>query len=531
MDKMLKSFVKDGIKDALQSKLGGSGNQNQHQGSSGYNQGGNMNYGGGYNNQGSGYNQGGGYNQGYPQQGGGYPQQGGGYPQQQQQPYGNQGGYNQGYPQQGGGYPPQNQGYGQQPQPPYGQSSYPGQDSGPGYPTGNQGSFPTYPTGPNAGYPPQQSQSGYGGYPQNAQPPPPAQQAQYMGHGYYPNAGPPQMGGNYPPMGGGNYNQQGPPMQGNPSVRPFPGFNANMDAESLRKAMKGLGCNNTQVIAVLCARTAWQRQEIAKAFKVMYGKDLIKELKSELHGDFEELVLALMDPPAVYDAKQLNKAMDRIGTKEHTLIEIMTTRTNQQIYEIKQAYRALYGKDLEKELIGETSGFFKRLLVSLCAGGRDESGMVDGLRANQDARKLYQAGEKRLGTDEVAFNAILASQNFNQLRAVFDEYQKVTNHPIERAIESEFSGDIRDGLMAVVMVARNRPGYFAKMLYDSMKGFGTRDTDLIRVCVTRAEYEMADIRVAFQQMYKTSLENTIKGDCSGSYKDGLIALVRGNVPN
>lgn len=66
-----------------------------------------------------------------------------------------------------------------------------------------------------------------------------------------------------------------------------------------------------------------------------------------------------MDPPAVYDAKQLNKAMDRIGTKEHTLIEIMTTRTNQQIYEIKQAYRALYGKDLEKELIGETSGFFK----------------------------------------------------------------------------------------------------------------------------------------------------------------------------
>ena len=51
--------------------------------------------------------------------------------------------------------------------------------------------------------------------------------------------------------------------------------------------------------------------------------------------------------------------------------------------------------------------------------------MVDGLRANQDARKLYQAGERRLGTDEVAFNAILAAQNFNQLRAVFDEYQKV----------------------------------------------------------------------------------------------------------
>ncbi|KAK6048864.1 Annexin [Cooperia oncophora] len=65
-------------------------------------------------------------------------------------------------------------------------------------------------------------------------------------------------------------------MLGTPSVRPNPNFNANQDAETLRKAMKGLGCNNSKVISVLCGRTNWQRQEIAKAFKVMYGKDLIK---------------------------------------------------------------------------------------------------------------------------------------------------------------------------------------------------------------------------------------------------------------
>ncbi|VDK57490.1 unnamed protein product [Cylicostephanus goldi] len=109
------------------------------------------------------------------------------------------------------------------------------------------------------------------------------------------------------------------------------------------------------------------------------------------------------------------------------------------------------------------------------------------------------AGERRLGTDESCFNQILASQNFNQLRLVFAEYEKVTKHSIERAIESEFSGDIRDGLLALVAVVRNRPAYFAKLLYESMKA-----------------------------MYKTSLENMIKGDCSGSYKDGLIALVNGN---
>jgi hypothetical protein len=42
----------------------------------------------------------------------------------------------------------------------------------------------------------------------------------------------------------------------------------------------------------------------------MYGKDLISNLKSELHGDFEGLVMALMEHPARYDASQLRRAME-----------------------------------------------------------------------------------------------------------------------------------------------------------------------------------------------------------------------------
>ena len=82
--------------------------------------------------------------------------------------------------------------------------------------------------------------------------------------------------------------------------------------------------------------------------------------------------------------------------------------------------------------------------------------------------------------------------------------------------------------MAVIAVIRNRPAYFAQLLHASMKGLGTRDNDLIRLVVSRAEYDMADIRMAFQQLYKTTLENMIKGDCSGSYKEGLCTLVNGN---
>ncbi|CAB3401596.1 unnamed protein product [Caenorhabditis bovis] len=464
----LKKFVMSGIQDVLESKLGGKSSSQQQQ-SHNSSEGTSMHPGG------------------YPQQ----PNYGNAGYNPQQPPPPNQPQYgNAGYPQapqygfQPGGYPQQNPGY-------------PSQN--PGYPPQNAGYPPQ-----NPGYPPQNA----GGYP-----PQPGYPSQYASQtpNFYPNQG---------------FNQ--PVMLGTPSIVPTPGFNANADAEVLRKAMKGLGCNNTKVIGVLCQRTNAERQEIARAFKVMYGKDLIKELKGELHGDFEDLILALMEPPAIYDAKQLHRAIDGIGTKESVLIEIMTSRTNSQIQAVRDAYRALYRRELEKDLIGDTSGHFKRLLVSLCAGGRDASQMTDALRANQDARRLYQAGEKRLGTDESTFNAILASQNFNQLRLVFEEYAKVANHQIEKAIESEFSGDVRDGLLAIVSVVRNRPAFFAKLLHESMKGLGTRDTDLIRLCVTRAEYDMADIRNAFSALYRTSLENMIKGDCSGAYKDGLIALVKGN---
>ena len=60
-----------------------------------------------------------------------------------------------------------------------------------------------------------------------------------------------------------------------------------------------------------------------------------------------------------------------------------------------------------------------------------------------------QAGEEEWGTDEAAINKILSLRNYAQLRATFDAYVGISGKDIEEAIESETSGSLQDGMLAI----------------------------------------------------------------------------------
>ena len=61
-------------------------------------------------------------------------------------------------------------------------------------------------------------------------------------------------------------------------------------------------------------------------------------MKSELSGKFEDLIVALMTPLPVFLATELKHAVVGFGTNEQTLIEILCTATNAEIFAIKGAY-------------------------------------------------------------------------------------------------------------------------------------------------------------------------------------------------
>ncbi|CAF99152.1 unnamed protein product, partial [Tetraodon nigroviridis] len=312
------------------------------------------------------------------------------------------------------------------------------------------------------------------------------------------------------------------------SITAAPDFDPSADAETLYNAMKGIGSDKEAILDLITSRNNAQRQEVIAAYKNNFGKDLIDDLKYELTGKFERLIVSLMRAPAYHDAKEIRDAIKGVGTNEKCLIEVLASRNNTQIHEMVAAYKEAYGSDLEEDVIADTSGHFKKMLVVLLQGTREESGVVDADLVGNDAQELFAAGEAQWGTDEAKFITILGNRSVTHLRMVFDEYEKIAEVSIEDSIKSELSGDFERLMLAVVQCIRSVPMFFAKRLYKSMKGLGTADNTLIRIMISRSEIDMLDIRECFRLKYEKSLYNMIKDDTSGDYKRTLLNLCGGD---
>uniref|UniRef100_A0A8C9UBS9 Annexin n=1 Tax=Scleropages formosus TaxID=113540 RepID=A0A8C9UBS9_SCLFO len=300
------------------------------------------------------------------------------------------------------------------------------------------------------------------------------------------------------------------------TVTPYPQFSASSDASVLDKAIKTKGVDETTIIDVLVKRSNAQRQQIKAAYQQATGKPLDVALKAALKGNLEDVVLALLMTPAKYDAQQLKLAMKGLGTNEDTLIEILASRTNKEIKEIKKVYKEEYKKELEDDIKSDTSGDFRAALLSLCKAARSEDPMVNEELADRDARALYEAGEKRKGTDCAVFIDILTTRNAQYL---------CKGKVFRRApYGSAYSMNFFFSPFHLVKCAGNKPAFFAEQLYLSMKGSGTREKILTRIMVSRSELDLKKIKEEYKKKYGKTLYQDILDDTQGDYEKILLAL-------
>ena len=296
------------------------------------------------------------------------------------------------------------------------------------------------------------------------------------------------------------------------------------DAEALRKAMKGFGTDEAALIKICANRTNSQRQQIKAAYKATFGRDLIADLKSELHGKFEDAMIALFAEPIEYDVDELRAAMKGLGTNEDTLIEILASRPPNVLMAIKNKYQEKYKRDLETDVKKETSGTLQHLLISLLQGNRSTNPHPDQGRCAAIAEEIFKAVEAKLGTDSSVFNKYFCSLSPHELACVAQQYHKLTGHTILQAIDKEFHGDSKKALRTIVYATLSPSEYFATRVNDAIKGWGTKDHLLIRILITRDEIDMPQIKQYYKQLYGKDMVQAVKSDISGDYQKLMIEL-------
>ena len=300
-------------------------------------------------------------------------------------------------------------------------------------------------------------------------------------------------------------------------------FNPQIDAVTIRQAISKPKDMN-KLIQIVAHRSNKQRQEIKKEYFNKYQKVLTDDLKSELSGHFEEAVISLFSTPIEFDCDQLYNAMKGIGTNEDTLIEILSSRNNEQIKQIKDIYFQKYNKNLEKDIYKDTSGPFRKVLLKLLEATRKNTFPTE-LECNENAKRLYDAALNKKECLHDTFIYIFTEKSREELALIGKIYYKWYSKTLLELIDSLFSGDFRKTLKAIIYSLLSPSEYFAYRINKALKGIGTKDTILIRVLISRDEIDIGRIKRYYKQLYNKELYDAIKEDTSGDYRNLLLELI------
>lgn len=311
-----------------------------------------------------------------------------------------------------------------------------------------------------------------------------------------------------------------------PEVVPSP----NQDCERLKKSFHGWGTDEGAIIRVLGHRNAVQRHKIKETYQQLYNESLLDRLHSELSGDFEKAVILWTLDPYERDAKLANESLKKKEgvSSLQVIVEIACSTSPHHLMAVRQSYCSLFGCSLEEDIVYYVSSPIRKLLVGLVSSFRYNGELVDGNIADIEVTKLRDAIEtKQLDHDDVVH--ILSTRNIYQLRATFQLYNQKYGNSVDKDIKECGKGNYEAILQVVVWCIDRPEKHFAKVVRDSVMGFGTDEDSLTRVIITRAEIDLMKIKGDYYNAYSTSLENSVADDTSGDYKNFLLALLGARV--
>ena len=286
------------------------------------------------------------------------------------------------------------------------------------------------------------------------------------------------------------------------------------DLENLKNFIQN--SEKSKIVELICKLTNEQRQNLKQMYLSSYGTELDKDLKSALSGDAEDLILGLMKTPVDFDAEQIYLSMKGIGTDEDTLSEMIATRPSRRLIRIRERYSDLYRETLENDIIGDTSDYYRNILIAMIQGGRSDNPYPNSQKMKEIVQKLTEDSNSIKDN----FVSYFVNCSYGEICTICREYEKATGKYILDSIKNLFSSD-EYNFFSILLNYISDPGkFFAEKIH------GFKDKDLIRIIVSRSEDNMDEIRDSYKELYNIELIEDIKNHTKGDFQLGLSILVQ-----
>ena len=291
-------------------------------------------------------------------------------------------------------------------------------------------------------------------------------------------------------------------------------------AQTLKEIMVNKG-KEEDLIQFTISKNLNDRLKIKDIYISTFGTDLIEDLKKKLSGKTEDAFVALYTDLAEYDAYCCYKAIKGAGTDEDCLIEIIGTRPGWFLKKVEEKYLEKYKVTLEKDVIGDTSGIFQKLLVALLQCDRRTNKEPDLAECEKIAQNLFNK-DKKDDSDVIKY---FANSSPHELLEIARAYHKNTNKLLVKGIEDEFKGDERKLLQTILYSNISPSEYYASKLRKAIEGFGTDHKSLIRIVIGRSDVDIPLIKEYYNLLYKKDLMEDIKSEISGDYQKLVLAIL------
>ena len=139
--------------------------------------------------------------------------------------------------------------------------------------------------------------------------------------------------------------------------------------------------------------------------------------------------------------------------------------------------------------------------------------------------EVDQLGNLVKGKDENGIISFILSHSNDQLVKLRADYQSKNGKDLLKDLESSFSGDFRNILIALF---KDPVEYDADLLYNAMKGIGSNKDVITEVLCFRTPERLNEIKAKFKEKYGKELVPEIKSETSGDYQKIAMNLLDGN---